>query len=301
MNPAGDDSATTTTTTTTEAADGDLQRALEASLRDVGTMSAQEQDRLTIDQLNDIVATIAQEQPMVGAKVGISEALAAEYAENPMKGFALGIDILNAKYSAMRRVRKDGNCFYRGFLYRYLEALVLAQQQQPTTIPELVRIREVVKGSKKKLLDVGYDESAMDMFWEMFAELLDQVPSLTPDALHLKLNDEQGVSNHVVWFCRALSATQIKLNADRFAPFIMGEDGLADVDKFCRTEVEPVNHECEQVQIIALTEMLQVPVTIEYLDASGHPSSIVFPEGAHPTVKLLYRPGHYDILYDTTD
>jgi len=52
-----------------------------------------------------------------------------------------------------------------------------------------------------------------------------------------------------------------------------------------------------QVQIIALTEMLGVPVAIEYLDASGTPSAVVFPEGSEPVVSLLYRPGHYDVLY----
>lgn len=138
----------------------------------------------------------------------------------------------------------------------------------------------------------------MEIFWEMFGELLDEVPTLTKEALHAKMNDEQGVSNHVVWFCRALSATQIKMHADRFAPFVMDENGVADVEAFCRTEVEPVNHECEQVQIIALTEFLGVPVAIEYLDGSGIPSCLVFPDGSHPVVKLLYRPGHYDILYD---
>lgn len=290
--------------------DEEIQKALAASLldqaqlqeeerrQDLGAMTAQEQDQLTIDQMNDIVASIAKSQPMVGEKVGVSEALSLEYAENPQRGFRVGIEHLSKKYGAMRRVRKDGNCFYRAFLYRYVEALVSEQAGRVDIVPpELARIRAVVKDSKRLLLSVGYEESAIDMFWEMLTELLDEVPQLSLETLHIKMNDERGISNHIVWFCRALSATQIKLNADRFAPFIMDDNGIADVDKFCRTEVEPVNHECEQVQIIALTEMLQVPVAIEYLDGSGTPSCIVFPEGAHPTVKLLYRPGHYDILY----
>lgn len=275
--------------------DAELQRALEASLADahpsaatLAAMSAQEQDQLTISQLNEINASL-KSQAMVGPKESV-EVLTKEYEANPMQ-FAAGIAGL--RYKALRRVRKDGNCFYRGFLYRYLEYLTESQNRD-----ELARIQDVVRGSKAKLLQVGYDESAIDMFWEMLVELLDQVPTLTLEALHEKMNDENGVSPHVVWFCRALSATHIKLNVDQFAPFIMDENGNVDVEAFCRTEVEPVNHECEQVQIIALTDMLHVPVAIEYLDGSGETSCIVFPDGAQPNVTLLYRPGHYDILYE---
>ncbi|CAM9143940.1 unnamed protein product [Heterosigma akashiwo] len=63
--------------------------------------------------------------------------------------------------------------------------------------------------------------------------------------------------------------------------------------------------ECEQVQIMALTRALGITVAIEYLDGSplqdGKISKLVLPSeetGAPPAwVTLLYRPGHFDILY----
>lgn len=62
-----------------------------------------------------------------------------------------------------------------------------------------------------------------------------------------------------------------------------------------------MNKECEQVQVIALAESLEVGVKIEYLDGRIAPGqdlrSYICPEGATPRVCLLYRPGHYDILY----
>ncbi|KAJ1463182.1 peptidase C65 Otubain-domain-containing protein [Pelagophyceae sp. CCMP2097] len=300
--------------------DGELQAAIAASLEDsnkarqveeapsattLATMTAQEQDRLTVEQMNEIVAGIASSQPMVGDRLKLGEALLPEYADNPSKGFARGIGVLEGKYSAMRRVRKDGNCFYRAFLYRYVEQLCVDHAAGPGSKvleapegSELERVQKVIKSSKEKLLSVGYEDSAIDMFWDMLVEVLDEVPKTTADSWHSKMNDEHGVSMHIVWFCRALSATQIKLQPERFEPFIMDDTGVADVHAFCRTEVEPVNMECEQVQIIALTEMLGVPVCIEYLDGSGAPTCIVFPEGSKPCVTLLYRPGHYDILYE---
>ena len=60
------------------------------------------------------------------------------------------------------------------------------------------------------------------------------------------------------------SAGYLKRDADRFLPFI---DGLYfDMDTFCKSEVEPMNKECEQIQVIALTEYLGIGIEISYLD-----------------------------------
>ena len=66
--------------------------------------------------------------------------------------------------------------------------------------------------------------------------------------------------------------------------------------------------ECDQPQITALTEALQVGVKIEYLDGSAgpgdklqsyvcSPSLDVMKQRESEMITLLYRPGHYDILY----
>lgn len=281
----------------------DIKRAIAASTTpvDLNALTAAEQDQLTVAQMNNILSDI-QTTPMVGDRVGVLSALRAEYARNPMVGFARGIEALDARYASLRRVRKDGNCFYRGFLYRYLEHLcsteASARAASASPCAELVRIKALVAASKAKILGVGYEESAIDMFWEMFGEALDDVGKLDWPAWHAKMNEEHGVSMHLVWFMRILSATHMKMHADRFAPFCMDETGACDVSDFCAREVEPVNRECEQVQIIALTEMLDIPVAIEYLDGtSDAPSRLVFPDGSSPVVELLYRPGHYDVLY----
>ena len=96
----------------------------------------------------------------------------------------------------------------------------------------------------------------------------------------------------------------MRRNADKFFPFIP-EGVAADMKGYCEREVEPMGRECEQVQIIALADYLGCRVQIHYLD--GHPFDEAkgltvhrFPHegGSGPLVSLLYRPGHYDILYD---
>ena len=64
-------------------------------------------------------------------------------------------------------------------------------------------------------------------------------------------------------------------------------------------EVEPMYREADHVHISALTSLLGVAVRVQYMDR-GEGKNVNhhdFPEGEHPTVHLLYRPGHYDILY----
>lgn len=84
-----------------------------------------------------------------------------------------------------------------------------------------------------------------------------------------------------------------------------------DIGDYCAKEVEPMGKECEQVQIMALLEVLHgVDICIEYLDGRpfiDHPPHVTLRSSIPPndtagspsriTVTLLYRPGHYDILY----
>ena len=58
--------------------------------------------------------------------------------------------------------------------------------------------------------------------------------------------------------------------------------------------------ESDHIHIIALTSTLGVPVSVVYMDRGGDTSHCIthnFPEDSQPIITLLYRPGHYDILY----
>lgn len=58
--------------------------------------------------------------------------------------------------------------------------------------------------------------------------------------------------------------------------------------------------EADHLHITALTNALGVCVNVCYMDRTdgGQVNNHKFPEdGAGPLVHLLYRPGHYDVLY----
>jgi len=270
--------------------------------------SVQEQNVLTEKQVESITAQI-RTQALIGIKES-PDVLDAVYQDNPLE-FRAGIADLTTRYS-MRRVRGDGNCFYRSFLFGYLEQLLSQQRQHEEALAaqesapegegawclELQRVVARLRGSKLDLVAVGYQESAIDVFWGEIVEFVEALPTHTPESILEHFNEENGGAEYMVWYCRALSAGFLKADPERFMPFILGAN-YGDIASFCAAEVEPMYKECEQVQIIALSEYLGVGVRIEYLDgrSNGGASTHVFPDGVHPQLTLLYRPGHYDLLY----
>eukprot|EP00640_Fibrocapsa_japonica_P003004 CAMPEP_0113943978 /NCGR_PEP_ID=MMETSP1339-20121228/30146_1 /TAXON_ID=94617 /ORGANISM="Fibrocapsa japonica" /LENGTH=266 /DNA_ID=CAMNT_0000949003 /DNA_START=111 /DNA_END=911 /DNA_ORIENTATION=+ /assembly_acc=CAM_ASM_000762 len=257
-------------------------------------------DESILKQQDDIQKGVAENQFLIGDKEKCI-CLMPEYENNPLKGFAEGIKYLDEEYAGLRRVRGDGNCFYRGFLFAYLENMISHLQDWGET--ELSRVTSVIQGSKDALVALGYSEVAIESFWEEFVEVLQKLPEQTNDQLEEMFREEGGSAEYLVWYCRLLAAGHIKSNAERFLPFIENPD----VNSFCSSEVEPMGKECEQVQILGLTEALGCAVHIEYLDGRGPMitgdseaaslNAVTLPENLPVRATLLYRPGHYDILY----
>lgn len=64
-------------------------------------------------------------------------------------------------------------------------------------------------------------------------------------------------------------------------------------------EVEPMYHESDHIHISGLTAAVGVSIRVQYMDRGegGKVNHHDFPEGTEPRIHILYRPGHYDILY----
>jgi ubiquitin thioesterase protein OTUB1 len=262
------------------------------------------QDSAIVAQEQAIQDEIKLQQPLIG-DVEPPLQLLDDYAQNDKPGFAKGVKDISARYKGLRRVRGDGNCFYRGFLFALLEKLLLGLREGDASVKAAhAELKRTIEGSKDLLLQMGYEEVAFGMFFDAMVDALNDLEGeQTKEGLEAEFKMEDGTSNWLVWFCRLLTSAFIKADADRFLPFI--GDGL-DVVSFCAREVEPMGRECEQVQIIALCEHLGVQVHIEYLDGDnfqGQLNAIDIPDAGSSTglssVSLLYRPGHYDILYTT--
>ncbi|KAM8920841.1 ubiquitin thioesterase OTUB2 [Pelodytes ibericus] len=195
---------------------------------------------------------------------------------------------LQKSYGAVRKTRADGSCFYRAFGFAYLEFLLGKQQ-------ELIRFKEVVIQSKDELLTAGFMEHIIKHYYETFLGIIELVERDGTIAKLVKAFNHQYCSDSAVQYLRLVASAFLRNRADFYQPFI---DESMHILDFCTQNVEPMATECDHVQITALTQALEIPLQVEYMDdmdsAINHH---IFPEGASPSIFMLYRHNHYSILY----
>ncbi|EOX99618.1 Ubiquitin thioesterase otubain-like isoform 3, partial [Theobroma cacao] len=255
----------------------------------------------------------AKKVPFVGDKEPLTM-LAAEY-ESGSPILLEKIKLLGQQYAAIRRTRGDGNCFFRSFMFSYLEYVLESQDHA-----EVDRIKGNVEECRKTLQSLGYADFTFEDFFALFLEQLDSVlqgneDSISQDELIIRSRD-QSISDYVVMFFRFVTSGEIRKRSEFFEPFILGLTN-ATVEQFCKSSVEPMGEESDHVHITALSDALGVPIRVVYLDRSScdnggvsvNHHDFVPTSGGHsnatsgstepvsPFITLLYRPGHYDILY----
>lgn len=233
-------------------------------------------------------------RPLVGWLERGVDSLLEEFKANP--SFLRKLPALGTKYPGLRRVRGDGNCFYRSFSYLLVELMLTDK-----TLFNAVKTK--VDTSMKYLENVGYTEAAVGFFVEeAMAFFAESFPKNEPE-LDAFFGDPNG-SMYIIWFMRLLAAGYIKHHwAERFV-FFAGE-GYLDGNDYCAKEIEPADRECEQIAVISLCEFFEIRTCVEYLDQNpGEDETTTYffgpgNEGDEARIHILYRPGHYDILYKT--
>ena len=149
------------------------------------------------------------------------------------------------------------------------------------------RLSEAMKTSIEPI----YGSGSIDEFYEAFIETLDS-PSDPYDV-------DSSTDLYIVTFMRCLTSAYLQCHSDDFLPFLEGD--FTSVAEFCRKNVDPMHRECDQLQITALTLQVGVAVEIHYLDLSpGETANVIRLPSSTPciaTIALVYKPGHYDILY----
>lgn len=112
----------------------------------------------------------------------------------------------------------------------------------------------------------------------------------------LEVFNDACLSNYLVVYTRLITSGYLQTNSAFFENFI---EGYASVKEFCSQEVEPMFKESDHIHITAITEATGISVSICYLNRNEDEKVIFhnFPENADPKIYLLYRIGHYDVLY----
>ncbi|CAG9762518.1 unnamed protein product [Ceutorhynchus assimilis] len=248
------------------------------------------QDELILAQQRQIEKEISESIPLVGELEPVTS-LSSEYSGDDI--YLAKVNDLAAKYSSMRRTRPDGNCFFRAFTYATLERLLGNKE-------EFNSFYKLAENSKNVLVELGFQQFTLEDFYDTYMDVLKRLADIdnVDDArreLHTVFN-EQGYSDYMVVYLRLLTSAQLQKEKDFYSCFIEGERTVAD---FCHQEVEPMYKDSDHIHIMAACSALNTGVRVLYMDRGT--GNIVtqhdLPEGCTPTVHLLYRPSHYDILY----
>ncbi|KAJ5769137.1 hypothetical protein N7520_003696 [Penicillium odoratum] len=236
--------------------------------------------------------------PLVSPKQS-SQSIAMEYA-NADPTFATKTSALSITHPMSRIMKGDGNCGWRAVAFGYFETLFNLRDSMRVQ-RELERIK-----SLSALLDqVGLQRDLYDIFVdatvEVFAQTLTAIQNGDQDETFLvnAFNDEYESSALITHF-RLLTSAWMKLNPHRYQAFLS-----LPLDSYCASRIDTVRTEIDEVGLQALVdgviEGAGFGVEILYLDRSE--GDAVTPHQLSPnrpseaTIRLLYRPGHYDLLY----
>ncbi|KAI8971752.1 peptidase C65 Otubain-domain-containing protein [Mycotypha africana] len=241
----------------------------------------------------DIKDEEAQKMPLV-LQISDISTLTEEYQSN--ERFIKKIQNLRNSHDKIRRCRGDGNCFFRAFSFAWFESAMYDQRLFDAR-------HKFLKESIDFLQNGGFDKMAFEDFYEVTLETFENMNQHDPDMLLVSFQTDE-VSNAIVVFFRFITSAYLRIHAAEYEPFLTDE--LVSIDQFCAMHVEAFGRESDHLQIIALSKATDVPVEVAYLD--GGESDEVALHGFWPTeqdekeklkqpIDLLYRPGHYDILY----
>ncbi|ORC87704.1 otubain [Trypanosoma theileri] len=231
--------------------------------------------------------------------------LVEEYANNSqIFPKVLSLFHRDTPYTGIRYARRDGNCFYRCVVFALLEQLLGNPQMAQNFMQHITQLRTCL------INDYGdFVEDFCDAAVGVVRKILDG-SCANSNQLHTLATS--GDSEYMLYFYRYAVSNYMRTHRDDFLPFVMGLN-YDSVEAFCRAEVDAVASESDNMQVVAFAKCFHVSIIVEYLNGGeGDQTTEHFFSGfddnntgnnnssdAVPgtVITLLYRPGHYDLLY----
>lgn len=180
--------------------------------------------------------------------------------------------------------------------------LLIQQGDQEFVDGELLRLRQL---NDYLVNEGGHDPALIEDFLDETFELLKELSTSMHDpdtalaVLTTKFNIDASMG--ILYHLRLLASAWLKGHSEQYGAWCGNEP-----EHYSQTVLEPPEHEIDELGISLLVEILLKPagfiLEIVYLDRSAGTKANVhrFPDddsGNNLTMHLLYRPGHYDILY----
>ncbi|ORE08941.1 cysteine proteinase [Rhizopus microsporus var. microsporus] len=237
----------------------------------------------------------AQRVPLVCQDEPISK-LEEEFKDNQQ--FLNKIKNLAQEHDRIRRCRGDGNCFFRAIAFSWYEKAMNDISNYDTNLARL-------KESCSLLEYAQFQKLAYEDFYEVACEQFERLGEYRNDPDMLLVNFQSyEISNTIITYFRFVTSAYLRIHSAEYEPFIVDE--MISIDEFCSRNVEAFGSESDHLQIIAISKAMDIPIHIVYLDGGMEDKATVHEfwptekdelERTKIPIKLLYRPGHYDILY----
>ncbi|KAL4884716.1 peptidase C65 Otubain-domain-containing protein [Aspergillus karnatakaensis] len=236
--------------------------------------------------------------PLVSHKQS-TDAIAIEYA-NADPTFVTKTAALAVTHPYSRIMKGDGNCGWRAIAFGYFENIFNLRDPAHAQ-REMLRIK-----SLNTLLDqTGQQEAMYEMFVDATMEAFESVLNAINrgerhDSFLVDLFNDGYNSTAIITHFRLLASAWMKLNHQQFQGFLS-----MPLNQYCSTRIEPVRTEIDEIGLRALIDVViegsGLLVQILYLDRSEGdavtPHILTQPRPTTGAIRLLYRPGHYDLIY----
>ena len=249
-------------------------------------------NELSVEYENALREEIQLTTPLISEILPISTLL-NDYKNN--YEYSNSIKEITNKYKSIRKVRRDGNCFYRSFIYRLFEYICMKNNQNLYN-----HVKQKILDAKDLIERNGYDWTFIKDFYTLFyTQFYYSFNSL--EAKHTTVRDyidalfsDKEAGNYLIYFIRYCIAAYLKENSFLYEVYV-------DIpfQNWITNEVEAIDHEADQIQIMACVNYFDIGVKIEYLNP-GKSEVMKFPEDKPDNdifITVLFTPGHYDILY----
>jgi len=205
---------------------------------------------------------------------------------------------LARSYEHWRPIRGDGNCFYRTVVFGALEYLLAIGDER-----RVLRLAAAFQ-------QVHYEMPADQLAHEEMLRKLESWSSL--DQLEeWVVSTDSGIDQALIRACRRLVRLFLIRHANLKTPNGLTYSELVraidtaytNVEEFCRRVVDPMGRDAETLALDALPQQLGVGLRLWILDRRDEVglASIDMPVDGQVDVHVLFKPGHYDLLYPRGD
>ncbi|KAJ3434528.1 ubiquitin thioesterase [Anaeramoeba flamelloides] len=216
--------------------------------------------------------------------------------------------IKRQKYVKLYRVRGDGNCFYRSFMFGYFKSLLTNTNECKRALKvftkfisqselELKKKSKTKTKTKSKSKSKSQSESKNNFQDFIFVKkIISQIlnGNITKRNLRSKFISSNG--DYFVTVLRKIIARTLSSQKQFYQNYINH-----DIDKYIKNRVLTMGCDADQIEIkISVEQILgnrkSYALGIFHLERSKKVRVTLFPNKGKIKISLLFRPGHYDVI-----